>query len=149
MLSIVAQSRRKVKRLIVAAMFLASTLPIGADPQNGRVLTVTAGTPVPLIPNASQVNPVIASSIFIQALHNGAGIIYILNCNPQTTCSKGNATTILVAELSPASPTSPGGWFRFPSNGQNGSGGTTDVRYWQIDGTNSGDTVATSWDLRQ
>jgi hypothetical protein len=144
------ETKLKARRAVYAALLLLISIPVMGDPQGGKLVTINAGTPVPLVPNASTVNPVLVNSIFIQAQHGGSGIIYVLNCNPQTTCSKGNATTILVAEIPAATTTAPGGWFRFPTNGSasNGSGGT-DLRYWQVDGANSGDVAICSWDVRQ
>ena len=129
--------------------FMLFVVGVSAEPQQGRIITITAGTAIRLILNPTTVKPVLANSMLIQVQHAGSGLVYVLNANPQQTCALGNATTTEVAELAPATSTEPGGSFTFPSNGSatNGSSGF-DVRYWCVDGSNSGDTVIVSWDVR-
>jgi hypothetical protein len=142
-----------MKKLITIPLaLLLMVIPVKTEPQEGSVITITAGTAIRLIANAGTVQPVIANSLLIQPLHGGSGIVYVLNCSPSlTNCAKGSAGTTLVAELPPATSTAPStGSFTFPSNGTGTQqGGGFDVRYWAIDGGNSGDTVATSWDVKR
>lgn len=137
------------KLAIVAAIALILPLRMKTEPQQGEVITITSGTAIRIVLNPSLVNPVMANSMLIQSQHGGSGIIYVLNARPDQTCNKGAAGTTLVAELAPASATSPGGSFTFPSNGgaTNQSSGF-DLRYWCVDGSNSGDVAIVSWDLR-
>ena len=146
---LIPQSKQRWRRILLSALLFLCTLPLRAEPQNGRIITITAGAAIRLILNPSTARAVQANSMLIQALHGGSGLIYILNCDPSITCVRGNAGTTLVAELAPATSTAPGGSFTFPTNGSatSGSGGF-DVRYWAVDGSTNGDTVATSWDLR-
>lgn len=141
---------KRATSLILLAILLV--LPAATEPQDGRVITITAGTAIRLILNPSTRDPVRANSLFIQALHVASGtggIIYVLNADPSITCTKGAAGTTLVAELSPATTAAPGGSFSFPSNGSaTTQSGGTDIRRFCLDGAQSGDTVVTSWDLR-
>lgn len=145
-------TKLKAQRLISAALLFLGSIPMMGDPQFGAAITIaSAGTAVPLVANKATVPPVLVNSIFIQAPHcTTCGIIYVLNCNPQVTCVNGSAGTTLVAEIPAGTATSPGGWFRFPTNGSSttNSGGT-DLRYWAVDSATSGVVALTSWDMKQ
>lgn len=138
------------RTLAIIALILVSVSTGYTEPQNGSIITITAGTAIRVILNASQANPVKANSILVQPLHGGTGLIYVLNANPSFTCSNGGAGTTFVAELAAATSTAPGQTFTFPSNGTaTSSSSGFDVRYYCIDGSHTGDTVAVSWDVRQ
>lgn len=110
----------------------------------GRIITITAGTPQRIVPGRTLVN-----SITVQGLHAGTGLIYVLSAEPDVTMAKGGVGTALIAELGPATATSGTTPFPIPLNGEavNQAGGT-DLHYFGIDGANSGDLVAVSWDAR-
>lgn len=113
-----------------------------SDPQISRVVTLTTGSPVRVTNNDVQ-----ASSLFIQALHGGSNIVYVLFADPNIACNVNTAGQ-LVAELAPATATAPGGSFTFPSNGatQNAAGGSN-MHHWCVQGTSS-DQVVISYNLR-
>jgi hypothetical protein len=140
----------KARRAICAALLLLASIPMLGDPWGGLTGTITAGTAIPLIASKSTVNPVLVNSIFFQATDcSTCGVIYVLSCNPQVTCVKGNANTTYVCEIPAGSSTGPGGWCRVPTNGAatNSSGGT-DLRYFAVDGATSGTPFLVSWDVR-
>ena len=137
------------KILSIAAIVLTFASVASPDPQNGFIATISAGTAVRLISNPSKANPVMANSLFIEPLHGGTGLVYVLYAPPDVTCTNGGAGTTFVAELAPATSTAPGQSFTFPSNGTAAAEASgTDIRSWCIDGSHTGDTVAVSWNLR-
>lgn len=113
-----------------------------SDPQVSRVVTFTTGTAVRVASTDTLVN-----SIFIQMLHGGTSLGYVLFADPAVTCLAATAGH-LVAELSPATATGPGGSYAFPSNGaaQSQSGGTN-ARFWCAQGT-TGDQAVISYNVR-
>lgn len=132
-----------MKRAIAILLtFFLVTVVAFSDPQISRTVTLVTGTPVRITNNHVQAN-----SIFIQMLHGGSNIGYVLFADPAVAC---NTATVgqTVAELAPASANAPGGSFVFPSNApsQSGSGGT-DTNFWCIAGT-SGDQVVISYNVR-
>ena len=133
---------KRILSMILVAVVCVCTAT--SEPQNGRIITITAGTAQRIVTNR-----VMANSMLVQPLHGGTGLVYVLNAAPNFTCGNGSAGTTFVAELGPATTTAPGSTFTFPSN----SSGTTQaggfsLQYWCIDGAHSGDTVAVSWDQR-
>lgn len=129
-----------MKKLLALAVFFAiSAYP---DPQVSRTVTFTTGTAVRISNNDVQAN-----SIFVQMLHGGTALGYVLFAAPDVTCALATAGQ-LVAEMAPATATAPGGTFNFPSNStaQSGSSGTN-VHFWCVGGT-TGDTAVISYNVR-
>lgn len=144
-------AKLKAQRAVIAALLLLASIPMMGDPWNGITGTITAGTAIPLVPNRATINPVLVNSIFFQATDcSTCGVLYVLSCNPQVTCTKGSAGTTYLCEIPAGTSTAPGGWCRVPTNGAatNSSGGT-DLRYFAIDGATSGTPFLVSWDVRQ
>ena len=126
------------KLLTVALIFCMVML--ASDAQFGKQITVTAGTPIRLVNTRTMV-----SSLLIQMKHGGSGLGLVYNADPAIACSAGT----LVAELAPATATSPGGSYTFPSNGSATTESSGfDINYVCVDGSNSGDVLVTSWNVR-
>ncbi len=129
---------------IFSILAFAAAPMFTSDQWNSKTITVTAGTAIRVVNNSVRVD-----SILVQMLTGGSGRGYVLNSNPQNTCTKGAAGTAFVAELGAASATSPGASATIPSNGSaaNTQGGL-DLQYFCVDGSNSGDTILVSWNPR-
>lgn len=127
---------------ILALCLLVFATAAFPDPQVSRVVTFTTGTAVRISTTDTQVN-----SIFVQMLHGGSALGYVLFADPAVTCALAT-TGQLVAELAPATATSPGGSYTFPSNStaQSASGGTN-IRFWCVVGS-TGDTAVVSYNVR-
>ena len=127
--------RRLIAIIVILAAGVSPALP--TDAQYGRQITVTAGTPIRVVSTRTLV-----ASVFVQMKHGGSGLGLIYSANPSESCSAGT----LVAELSPASPTAPGGAYVFPSNDSAGTQqGGYDMNWLCVDGSNSGDVMIVSW----
>lgn len=111
------------------------------EPVNGRVITVTAGTAIRIT-----TDPVLATSILFQMRTGGTGRGYVLYAPQGVTCANGGAGTTLVGEIAPASATAPGGSLSIPSN-TDPVGGIY-PRSFCVDGSNSGDGINVSWNVR-
>jgi hypothetical protein len=113
--------------------------------------TITAGTPINLAtgtssaPSAGNFQPAYATRIFIQMLHGGSGLGYVMDGIPPGTTPAVSTNGHLTAELAAASLTAPGG--SYSDSDPNPAGGI-DIRKLWIDGSNSGDTVSVSVDYK-
>lgn len=128
-------------RVILAAWLISG---LYAAPRVNRTITITAGTPVQIATVTTQCN-----RIFIQMLAGGAGIGYVMDMSaynpgkvPDSSVS-GNLT----AQLAPATNTAPGGWYTDMALPGQGTAPIDVSRIW-VDGSNSGDTVVVSCDIR-
>jgi hypothetical protein len=130
---------KKLISLLVLTAFFHS--PATSEPYFGRIVTVAAGTAVRLVGLRT-----LASQLKIQMQTGGTGRGYVLWAAPDVTCSNGGAGTTLVAELSPATSTAPGGSITLPEN-QDPAGGV-DVRNFCVDGSHTADTIVVSWNVR-
>ena len=84
-----------------------------------------------------------AKRVFIQMLHGGSGLGYVMDGIRGGRIPASTSAGDVTAELAPASSTSPGGVYSdFDANPYAG----INLAITWIDGSNSGDTVKTSWD---
>lgn len=113
--------------------------------------TVTSGTPINMAtgtsgaPSSGDFQPVYASRVFIQMLHGGTGLGYVMDGIPPGTTPAAGTNGHLTAELAAASLTAPGGSY---SDADPNVAGGIDIRRLWIDGSHSGDTVMVSMDLK-
>lgn len=130
-----------LKRIsLILVLTLLSAVQTKTEPVNGRTITVTAGTAVRIVANRT-----IVSSFLVQMATGGSGRGYVLY-KVGGDCVKGSAGTTLVAELSPASSSGPGGSMTMPSNPDPQGG--IDLSHFCTDGSNTNDTINVSWNLR-
>lgn len=131
-----------MKRLISIPILIALfVLPIRTEPWGGTGITITDGTAIRVVKVRT-----IVSSLFFQMKTGGTGRGYILSAPKDVTCAVGGAGTTLIAELIPATATSPGGNAVIPSNSDPQGG--IDAALYCVDGSNSGDIVTIAWNLR-
>lgn len=134
-----------LKRLVlICAVILALCSTGWTEPWNGQLVTVTAGTAVRLTVRS----PTLVSSLFVQMLPaSSGGVGYILYAPHGTTCHNGSDGTTLIATLSAATSTAPGGnaVLPFPADPQNPQ---IDISNFCFDGAHSADTMTVSWQLR-
>lgn len=91
----------RVTALTLLLVLLACLPLIGSnDAQYSRTVTLTTST-LTRVFNAKTM----ASSVLIQMLHGGTALGYVYSTDPTIACNTNN----LVAELAPATSTSPGG----------------------------------------
>lgn len=121
-----------------------------------KTITITAGTPVNIFTGGAAADPDytdprghLASRVFIQMLHGAGdtfGLGYVMagitRARVPAIANAGDVT----AELAPASTTSPGGDYS-DRDDANPMGGIDVNEIW-VDGTNTGDTVKVSYDLK-
>ena len=131
------------KLFLIVLVIPLIAIHIGAEPWGGQTITVTAGT-------AQRLNvrsPTLVTSLFFQMLPaSSGGLGYVLFAQKGVTCSNGGAGTTLIATLSGATTSSPGGnvTLPFPSNPQNPK---LDASLYCVDGATSGNGVAVSFNL--
>lgn len=134
---------KRVFTLGVCLLVFALALLQGG-PRINRTITITSGTPIQLA-----TVPTYANRVFIQMLSGGTGIGYVMDMSNYLTSVTPNHSTSghLTAQLQPASSTAPGGSYSDAADSAPGSG-PIDISRIYIDGSNSGDTVVISYDLR-
>lgn len=134
-----------LKIKVILAALLLMVLPALTEPQNGSIITITAGTAIRLTSVRTM-----ASSMLIQNIHGATvGITYVLYAPNGVTCANAGAGTTFVAELAAATSTAPGGAFTFPSNNTSTTdAGGFNVANWCLDGGTNGTQVAVSYDQR-
>ena len=132
------------KLLLISAVILALASTGWTEPWMGQLVTVNAGTAVRLTVR----NPTLSTSLFVQMLPAASGGVgYILYAPKAVACSNGGAGTTLIATLTAATSTAPGGnaVIPWPADPQNPS---INVADYCFDGSHSTDTMTVSWNLR-
>lgn len=117
-------------------------------------ITVVAGTPINVITGTSTApsadsEPVYATRVFVQMLHGGSGIGYVMDGIAVGRVPSSSTAGDVTAELSPAQTINgvqvPGGDY---SDWDQNVGGGIDMRKIWIDGGNSGDLIKVSYDRK-
>jgi|SRR5579885_672964 len=130
------------KLLAIISLLVLTSLPMTSEPWGGAAITITAGTAIRLAKNRTM-----ASSIFFQMATGGTGRGYVLFAPSGVTCANGGAGTTKIAELSPATTTAPGGSVTIPLN-VDPQNPQVDVSLYCVDGSNNGDVMNVSWNIR-
>ncbi len=112
-----------------------------------QLLSVVAATPINIATGTSTAPaasspPMYASRLFIQAVHGGTGLVYVMDGIQVGKTPATSTAGHLTAELAPATSTAPGGAY----SDADPSGGI-DLRKIWIDGGHTADTVIVSYDL--
>jgi hypothetical protein len=120
-------------------------------------ITITAGTPINLAVAMgfttaallAKAPPIPVNRCVVQMLIGGTGCGYVMNMEQYAPGKTPVATTSghLTAQLAPATATAPGGSFSDFVSGAPACGPGDLTKLW-VDGSNSGDTLAASADLR-
>lgn len=133
---------KTLRRAALCLLALAATIYPG--PRYNKIYTVAAGTPIQL---ATVTTP--ANRVFIQMLTGGSGSGYVMDVSSYVAGTTPAHTTSgeLVAQLCPATSTAPGCSYSDTAGSAPGSGAIDISKLW-IDGSNSGDTLVVSYDLR-
>lgn len=127
----------------ILAVLVLTAITAKPEPWNGQILTITTGTAQRL--NVRQ--GTLASSLFFQMLPaSSGGVGYVLFAQKGVACANGGAGTTLIATLSAATSTAPGGnvTLPFPSNPSNQR---VDVSLYCLDGAHTGDTISAAWNI--
>lgn len=138
MRSIVLQSAKKITLFL--ALLAVIVVPMRTEPWGGKVITLTPATAIRIVGIRT-----IVSSFVVQMATGGTGRGYLLYAPTDITCSKGGAGTTLIAELSPATATAPGGSVTVPSNPDPAGG--VDLSGYCVDGSAS-DALNAAWNIR-
>lgn len=116
-----------------------------------KTATIVAGTPINvatllgLDPNF----PVYARRWTVQPLAGGSGLVYVMDgVKPRGTVPASTTSGDLTAELAPATATAPGSFYEDIYEADADNQGDIDLSLSWIDGSNSGDTVAVSANLK-
>lgn len=121
-----------------------------------KLITIASGTPTRIwdgataAPSYEQASPppaVWVTNFFVQMMHGGSGLGFVMTGIPYGTTPNYNTAGTVTGELAPASASAPGGSF---SQDQSAFGselaGTVDITRAWVDGASSGDKVIVSYD---
>ncbi len=132
---------KKAVLLLVAFTACVGLKPTQAEPQSGRIITVTAGTAIRLTTATTRLT---VNSISLQMRAGGTGVGYVLWAQPGVTCATATAGQLVVELGASPSSTVPGAQVLIDRSQIGG----TDLRNWCVDGSANGDEIVVTWDRR-
>jgi len=139
-----------MKKLALLCLLACS---LCAGPRRNLTVTIASGTPVQLSKVAGSGCPSTGTCpvnrIFIQMLANGSGLGYVMDMSSYIANTVPSSSTAgnLTAQLCAAGSGIPGCTYSDTSGAAPGSGAIDLSALW-VDGSNSGDKVVISFDLR-
>ena len=132
-----------MKRILLISLALAlCVIPVRTEPWGGRTMTVTSGAAERIV----TISTIVSSFLVQMDPASSAGLGYLLYAPVGTTCLKGADGTTLIATLSPATSTAPGGNVTVPSNPDPQGG--VNLSGYCFQGSHTGDTATVSWNIR-
>jgi hypothetical protein len=123
-----------MRRILLTAVLLLALSSVSTGARFGRIITVTAGTPIRLATVRT-----IAARIMIQMLSGGTGRGYAMDGVPEGTTPV--ALTWPTVQMAPATATAPGGTYTDTDS----VGSSIDLSRIWVDGSQTGDTMVVTY----